>query len=234
MAKIYYTNPDGTIGFMEANFDSTGRIKSSSGAYSSYEIHPKKPISHNKSSVNYNSKFAIDHLINIWKKSNYIPNEKKINKILKKITEKQLKQYFIQKVGDLTGHPDSCGQICCEPTSDSVENSIILQSEELLCCRMEPAVVSSEIIKNKIITSSTSLQSAQLECQKESTSISSIPSDSSSVFDPRKPKYGYARDRYGRVQERDCYIENRNSNPFHDNSDYDREDDHDSVYDLFD
>ena len=50
----------------------------------------------------------------------------------------------------------------------------------------------------------------------------------------RKPKYGYARDYFGRIQERDHYIENRPTNSYHDNSNYDREDDHDSIYDNFD
>lgn len=44
-----------------------------------------------------------------------------------------------------------------------------------------------------------------------------------------KPKYGYARDRFGRVQERDSYREDRSVNPYHSNSNYDREDDNDSL-----
>ena len=55
----------------------------------------------------------------------------------------------------------------------------------------------------------------------------------------RHPKYGYARDRYGRVQERDSFNEDR-KNEFklaqsqhknYDYSSYDAEDDHDSYYD---
>lgn len=54
----------------------------------------------------------------------------------------------------------------------------------------------------------------------------------------RNPKYGYARDRYGRVQERDSYNEERR-NEFHnaqnhqrnyDYSSYDANDDHDGAY----
>ena len=54
----------------------------------------------------------------------------------------------------------------------------------------------------------------------------------------RKPKYGYARDRYGRVQERDSFNEERR-NEFHqsqhhqknyDYSSYDENDDHDGAY----
>lgn len=56
----------------------------------------------------------------------------------------------------------------------------------------------------------------------------------------RHPQYGYARDRYGRVQERDSFNENRR-NEFeqaqkyqsnYDYSSYDAEDDHDSYYDT--
>ena len=47
----------------------------------------------------------------------------------------------------------------------------------------------------------------------------------------KKPKYGYARDRFGRVQERDNYREDQWENPYSSsNSLYDSEDDHDSVY----
>lgn len=55
----------------------------------------------------------------------------------------------------------------------------------------------------------------------------------------RQPKYGYARDRFGRVQERDSFNEDR-KNEFklaqsqhknYDYSGYDTEDDHDSYYD---
>lgn len=45
-----------------------------------------------------------------------------------------------------------------------------------------------------------------------------------------KPKYGYARDYFGRIQERDHYLEGENVNPYDSNSNYDSEDDHDSFY----
>jgi hypothetical protein len=58
----------------------------------------------------------------------------------------------------------------------------------------------------------------------------------------RNPKNGYARDRYGRVQERDSYNEERdnefNSATRHQNhydySSYDSNDDHDGAYDNWD
>ncbi len=43
------------------------------------------------------------------------------------------------------------------------------------------------------------------------------------------PKYGYARDRFGRVQERDSYREDRDVNPYSSNSSYDFEDDNSSM-----
>jgi hypothetical protein len=48
---------------------------------------------------------------------------------------------------------------------------------------------------------------------------------------PRKPKYGYARDIFGRVQERDRYKEDSTEKLDYDYSSYDREDDHSNVYD---
>lgn len=46
----------------------------------------------------------------------------------------------------------------------------------------------------------------------------------------RKPKYGYARDIFGRIQERDRFKEEVHENQIYDYSNYDREDDHDNVY----
>lgn len=43
------------------------------------------------------------------------------------------------------------------------------------------------------------------------------------------PKYGYARDRFGRVQERDSYREDKDVNPYSIDSSYDSEDDHASM-----
>jgi len=58
----------------------------------------------------------------------------------------------------------------------------------------------------------------------------------------RQPKYGYARDRYGRIQERDHYNEDRhnefkraqNNQRNYDYSDYDSNDDHDGAYNGWD
>lgn len=46
----------------------------------------------------------------------------------------------------------------------------------------------------------------------------------------RKPKYGYARDYFGRVLERDSYKKEVHQKPRYDYSSYDREDDHDNYY----
>lgn len=58
----------------------------------------------------------------------------------------------------------------------------------------------------------------------------------------RKPKYGYARDKFGQIQERDHFDEDR-WNEFkqaqrrqsnYDYSSYDSNDDHDGVYSSWD
>ena len=57
----------------------------------------------------------------------------------------------------------------------------------------------------------------------------------------RPPKYGYARDYFGRVQERDSFNEEKknefkqaqNKQSRYDYSNYDAEDDHDGVYSGF-
>lgn len=45
----------------------------------------------------------------------------------------------------------------------------------------------------------------------------------------RLPQFGYARDRFGRIQERDHYVEDRPVNPYSSLSSYDAEDDHESL-----
>lgn len=79
----------------------------------------------------------------------------------------------------------------------------------------------------------------QKKTRKESA-ITLIEKASSGNFaNSRHPVYGYARDRYGRVQERDSLNEDR-KNEFrqsqvfqsrYDYSSYDSESDHDSYYD---
>lgn len=49
------------------------------------------------------------------------------------------------------------------------------------------------------------------------------------VKNARTPKYGYARDYFGRVQERDSYREDRPVNPYSSLSNYDKEDDNESL-----
>lgn len=51
----------------------------------------------------------------------------------------------------------------------------------------------------------------------------------------KKPKYGYARDYFGRIKECDHYIEDCVVNPYtSDNSLYDIEDDNESLFDGLD
>lgn len=66
-----------------------------------------------------------------------------------------------------------------------------------------------------------------------SDSISGGPSfgychSGNSTNSSRKPKYGYARDYFGRVQERDSYREDKQTNNYSSSALYDFEDDHDS------
>ena len=75
--------------------------------------------------------------------------------------------------------------------------------------------------------------------QKHTKKENSIPTAQSYPHHPgRKPVYGYARDRFGRVQERDSFNEEKrnefyqatNSQRRYDYSSYDANDDHDGAY----
>lgn len=78
---------------------------------------------------------------------------------------------------------------------------------------------------NTVNTKYTSSDVARLQSSSRSSVTGAKPKG-------RRPKYGYARDKFGRIQERDHYVEGRNVNPYHDNSDYDGNDDHDSAYNM--
>lgn len=49
----------------------------------------------------------------------------------------------------------------------------------------------------------------------------------------KKAKYGYRRNYYGNVVEDDRIKEEEYVNEYHDNSDYDPEDDNDSLYQYY-
>ena len=80
---------------------------------------------------------------------------------------------------------------------------------------------------------------ATISSLKDSSSANSINHERTLLSASRQPKYGYARDRYGRIQERDKYDEERINDFKHahkqqanyDYSNYDENDDHDSFYD---
>lgn len=389
MSRIYYTNPDGTIGSMEATHDHTGRLMPVGESHSSYEsdnykglnsqtyiakknvgstysnyVYPITDQKTRKKKVKHeiNSKEQIDSLFSTWENSKFIPNEKIIKQwhkkiidkqlvsyfdqklqvyleninpknqdnlekkaevpfkpILKKtkidsifetwnktdyrptgqkakeylcrITDEELKSYFIQKLKDyldvaefisvesfLSGKNDSqnvsnntTSKFAERNTKDKKQSKKATKTKNksqeidvLYISRLissfarnnEPIPLSVINKVKKKITSRTIYDYFTERCNKHNSvyslnssrkgkksssnlySSSGFPNISSASkdikgFGPRKPKYGYARDRFGRIQERDHYIENRNSNPYHNNSNYDREDDHDSVYDMF-
>lgn len=58
---------------------------------------------------------------------------------------------------------------------------------------------------------------------------SSISENANLVQRGNRPRFGYARDYFGRVQERDSYREDRPVNPYHSRSNFDREDDNESL-----
>ena len=89
-----------------------------------------------------------------------------------------------------------------------------------------------EYTKEKITTHTKTISTISTVSKKNKIK-SSVDNIIVSHTGGRKPKYGYARDYFGRIQERDHYIENRSINSYHDNSNYDREDDHDSMYSEF-
>lgn len=95
------------------------------------------------------------------------------------------------------------------------------------------AVSTNQIPIQRVVQSSSykmPSQKARISYVKEEDPISQAPIDNTIYL--RKgnvPKYGYARDYFGRVKERDSYREDRAVNPYSSLSSYDFEDDNESL-----
>ena len=259
----YVVNPDGTVESVEVEWDSNGNLRprpkrdydglqssyKSKSLASSYIPHSqrkkKKKVS---SSTNMNS--SIDVVSNQTQNKQ---DSSKINKI-RIITKQSIEKYFVRK--------KNLHQIVTH--EDLMRASIVLKSSLLkffmekyeqykdYCLSMGWGVkrtitqkVNKKKKKNFINTSKNNHTSsgntlgsiAKFSTMKDSLEGSDVIYARSGKSRP--PKYGYARDYFGRVQERDSYNEEKknefkqaqNSQSRYDYSSYDAEDDHDSYYD---
>lgn len=115
-------------------------------------------------------------------------------------------------------------------------NAIIesyLDYKQIIGTNRTKARTQTQKCTTSIVTSHTEVLSSQRsQVLGVVESVQQNPQHINSTIYVRKgmaPKYGYARDYFGRVQERDSYREDRPVNPYTSLSNYDKEDDNESL-----
>lgn len=258
----YVVNPDGTVTFIEVKTDRYGNIKptgniveqttKSSIGYSGYtQPKPKKKRKKAKRNAYYAkddnntavvtptdkpkpgtvknpriiTRQSIDTFFDKKKKNrSFVSSEEFVRAT--DVLKGNLLAYFVQRNEQLKADLHSMGVVKKRPNPKA--------SNKKNKSKHKGAAnnTSNHIIKNTLEDIAT------FSTLKESNSDSDIIYNRPNTGG-RRPKYGYARDYFGRVQERDVLNEERN-NEFkqsqkqqskYDYSSYDKEDDHDSFYD---
>ena len=173
----------------------------------------------------YNSS-DIDDIIESFKVRGVVPTQKQIEAKVNNMATESIKNLFYEKLNCyLQMVNNNKGKKCADDEPQHTE-SLFERYARLKRKKKYKVNIVSPIRKNQ-----------RNRAVRSRTPSSEIPSfckiDKDSVqcnHSRKKPKYGYARDYFGRIQERDHYVENRSINSFHSNSNYDREDDNDSIY----
>lgn len=149
------------------------------------------------------------------------------------ITDKKIKKQTIDLSEYLKIRRSLPGALCNYFTSKC-------KAYFIYCKELAQKMVKSTTIKKKKknknkkkVSNNVTFSSSRIKVTK-----TEVDNGSSSGGFPKKPKYGYARDRYGRVQERDSFNEEKknefytaqNRQRHYDYSSYDANDDNDGAY----
>ena len=252
----YVINPDGTITTVEADYDRYGNLKPKINCellkeqvinYSSHvtpegnktKVKQSTPIKKSKVRRSIPSKrqlrfistaeidlFFEDRILN--KKRVYTDEYVSIVKSL----PNGLREYFISRYHRYMGY---------NSVADDYLRKSFKKPKNKKKTKKNPHVVRNAT-KSKSAHSSSSLGDiATFSSLHKRTPDGDMVNGQSLKGASRQPKYGYARDRFGRVQERDSYNEDlrnefrnaqRNQKNY-DYSSYDADDDHDGAYSGF-
>lgn len=173
----------------------------------------------------YNSS-DIDEIITSFKVHGVVPTQEEIEDKVKNMATESIKNLFYERLSCYLQTVKDNNDNKCADDAPQHKESLFERYARLKRKKKHKVNIVSPIRKNqrnRTIRSRTPLS--------EVPSLSKINKGSIQCnHSHKKPKYGYARDYFGRIQERDHYIENRSTNSYHDNSSFDREDDNDSIY----
>lgn len=196
----------------------------------------------------------VDEVINGWKKKRIVPSNKEIGEVKSRILTDEMKNYFMRRIQILLPRNINRG-ICSRTDIDNlirswknskginiekairkakgrINSDVLIQylddkMKEFHNENRNPVIKNSKKKKHQDVNNSVVLDDNQNEASSHGNDFIQYKTYG------KKPKYGYARDFYGRIQERDHYVENRKVNEYSSNSSlYDKEDDHDSTYDC--
>lgn len=249
----YIINPDGTISTVDANYDHNGNIKPKIDS----EFLKEQAIHYNRN---------IEPLQN--RISSSTPRTKKKKKVVKRIPPFKQKQFISKAEIDFFFKDRKCSgrRISNEEYSKILLSLPDVLKDYFVSCflrykgyklsenedfrKRKTFKKNKNNSKNKqnnshIVRDASTIHSgfslgevATFSSYNKRTPEGNMVNGKSLKGASRNPKYGYARDRYGRVQERDSYNEERR-NEFHnaqnyqknyDYSNYDANDDHDGAY----
>lgn len=194
-------------------------------------------------------KSRIDEFINKRKQQNRIITSNEYRTILKRLNV-ECKLYFIEEFSkykayceqrglyQLEEHLKTQGDFISMPRENSVKHRNLKENDNQKGKKKgkhKPSSSESYVTRNY---GQSLADIATFSSLKKTTPESDYIQGRSVNGASRQPKYGYARDRYGRVQERDRLDEDRynefsqaqNHNKNYDYSDYDSNDDHDGAY----
>ena len=260
----YVINPDGTVDLVEVEWDSNGNLRPKRSPDDSQSSYKSKSLASSSYPTPQKTKKKKVHSspanVNVSKDVEANRTQKKQDAIERKkiriITKQSIEKFFTKK--------KNLHQIVTH--EDIMRASVVLKSSLLkyfmekyeqykeYCLNMgwgakktiiQKVKKKKKKKKNKIISpKNTNITSGNtigdivnLSTIKDSLADSDVKYTRSGKSRP--PKYGYARDYFGRVQERDSFNEEKR-NEFkqaqkgqsrYDYSSYDSEDDHDSYYD---
>lgn len=254
----FIINPDGTITMVEANYDRNGNLKpkidstvlneqvisynpnteSSTNRQKVASSAPKRkrtvaraiPPSRQKLFI---SKAEIDLFFKDRICSRKRISNEEYSKILLSLSG-ELRDYFVSRFLRYKGFRPSMD----EDFRDRKTFKKTKNKKKAAKKKKEPHVIKQSDRSISIRTGFSIGEIATFSSANKRTPDGDMVNGRSLLGASRKPKYGYARDRYGRVQERDIYNEERR-NEFHtaqkhqrnyDYSSYDANDDHDGAY----
>lgn len=173
----------------------------------------------------YNSS-DIDDIIESFKVLGVIPTQEQIEAKVNNMATESIKNLFYEKLNCyLQMVNNNKGKECADDEPQHTE-SLFERYAKLKRKKKYKVNIVSPIQKNqrnRTVRSRTPSSEIPSFCKINKDSVQYNHSH-------KRHKYGYARDYFGRIQERDHYVENRSINSYHSNSNYDREDDNDSIY----